>query len=112
MEMTEIMGPYEILDLEDGQSVTIRIRSYERGRILIHPRYQGAPSEKWIPALRVHMQEGVKAFPPMYYDLTSKTLQAQLMPFLAAPDFERFEFVITKHGVAPRARFTLERRRL
>ena len=109
-ELRELVGPYEILDLEDGASVTIRVTTYERGRILIHPRYTGAPPEKWIPVLRVHLPPGVKPYPPMYYDITSKTLTAQLWPMLAAPDQERFEYEITKHGVAPRARFTLERR--
>lgn len=103
-------GPYEILDLEDRQSVTLRVVSWERGSIIIHPRYRGAPAEKEIVALRLHLAAGVKPYPPMYYDVTSKTLQAQFMPYLMAADFERYEYVVTKYGVAPKARFTLERR--
>ena len=77
----------------------------------IHPRREGAPETVEIPVLRVHLAPGVKRCPPMYYDITQKTLAAQLLPFLTAPRFERYEYVITKHGVPPKSRFTLERER-
>lgn len=102
-------GPYELLDLPDRGEVSLKISSWERGSILIHPKYPGAPSEKLIEALRVHLMPGVKDFPPMYYDITSKTLNAQLLPLLSAADFKDYAYKIVKHGVAPRARFTLER---
>lgn len=102
-------GPYEMLDLPDRGSVTLKILSWERGSIVIHPRYPGAPAEKVIEALRVHLPADVKEFPPMYYDITSKTLNAQLLPLLSAADFKDYSYTIVKHGVAPRARFTLER---
>jgi len=102
-------GPYELLDLPDRGSVRFRVVSWEQGSILIHPRYEGAPEEKEIPVLRVHLAEGVKPYPPMYFDITSKTLMAQMLPMLMERGFERYEYVVTKYGVAPRARFTLER---
>jgi len=108
-ELRVLPGPYEIMDLRDRESVRLRIVSYEQGSITIHPRYEGAPPEKEIPVLRVHLAPGVKAFPPNYYDITSKTLIAQLLPLLYERGFENYEYVITKYGVAPRARFTLER---
>lgn len=104
-----IPGPYEMLDLGDNERVALKIRSFERGTMIIHPKYPGAPAEKEIGVLRVHLQEGVKPYPPMYYDITSKTLTAQLLPFLLEPGFERYTFTVTKHGVGPRARFTLLR---
>jgi len=100
------------MELADRQTVTLRIIAWEQGSIVIHPRYGGAPSEKEIPALRVHLWAGYKAYPPMYYDITSKTLMAQLLPLLLERGFENFEYVITAYGVAPRKRFTLERRPL
>jgi len=102
-------GPYEVLDLRDGETVRLRIVGWERGSMTIHPRYAGAPEEKEIPALRVHLAAGVKPFPPMYYDLTSKTLQAQMLPLLMERGYDLYEYVITAYGVAPRKRFTLER---
>jgi len=104
-----LMGPYELLDLPDRGSVRLRIVTWEQGIITIHPRYEGGPAEKDIPVLRVHLAAGVKALPPMYYDITSKTLQAQLLPLLLERGYERYEYVVTKYGVAPKARFTLER---
>lgn len=102
-------GPYELLELQDGESVDLRVRSWQRGTMIIHPKYPGAPAEKEIEVLRVHMQEGSKQYPPMYYDITSKTLNAQLLPFLLEPGFEAWSFRVTKHGIGVRARFTLQR---
>ena len=103
-----LQGPYELLDLPDRGSVRLRVTFWEQGSIVIHPRYEGAPAEKLVEALRVHLAPGVKEYPPMYYDVTSKTLMAQLMPLLLDRGFDRYTFVVTKYGVAPRARFTLE----
>jgi len=108
-ELRMLPGPYEILDLKDGESITLRIVGWERGKIIIHPRYPGAPPEKEIPVLRVHVTEDTKPYPPYYYDITAKTLQYQLLPYLLEPGYEKYLFKITKHGVPPRARFTLIR---
>jgi len=77
--------------------------------MVIHPNRGAGVTEKEIEVLRVHLAPGVKAYPPMYYDITSKTLQAQLMPMFYERGYENFTYVITKFGVAPMARFTLER---
>jgi len=108
-ELRPLVGPFEILDLADRGSVRLRVVSWERGTMTIKPRYPGAPAEKEIEVLRVHLAEGVKPYPPSYWDITSKTLEAQMLPLLLERDFPRYEYVITKYGVAPRARFTVER---
>jgi len=110
--LRRLVGPYEIMELADRQSVTLRVVTWEQGSIVIHPRYEGAPSEKEIPVLRVHLWAGYKPYQPMYWDITSKTLMAQLLPLLLERGFENYEYVITAYGVAPRKRFTLERRPL
>jgi len=104
-----LMEPYEILDLPDRGSITLRVVSWERGSMKIHPKYPGAPVEKEIPVLRVHLAAGVKPTPPQYFDVTSKTLSAQLLPYFLERGFTEYRYVITKYGVAPKARFTLER---
>ena len=106
--LRRLQGPYELLDLPDRGSVRLRVTYWERGSIEIHPRYEGAPASKEVEALRLHLAPGVKPYPPSYYDVTSKTLQAQLLPLLVERGYERYTFVVTKYGVAPRARFTLE----
>ena len=102
-------GPNEILELGDRESVSLRIVSWEDGSMIIHPKYAGAPPEKEIPVLRLHLAPGVKAYPPQYYDVTSKTLIAQFKPMLGEPGYDRFEYRITAYGVAPRKRFTVMR---
>jgi len=43
-----------------------------------------------------------------YWDITSQLLVAQMLPYLEGPGYKDKVFTITKHGVAPKARFTLE----
>jgi len=107
-ELPELQGPYEILDLPDRGSIRLRVRGWIHGRVTIHPKYPGAPEEKEVEALRLQLVEGYKATPPHYYDVTAKTLIYQLLPVLQRPDYSSFELGITKYGVAPRARFTVE----
>lgn len=108
-ELRRLPGPYEILELADRESKDLRVVSWERGTMEIHPRYPGAPETKEIPVLRVHVSADTKPLPPHYYDITSKTLTAQLLPFLLEPGFEKWTFRVTAYGVAPRKRFSLER---
>jgi hypothetical protein len=104
-EMPKLRGPYELLDLGDGESLAFVPVSWERGTMEINP----ASGAKTIGAVRIHLAEGAKTAPPNYYDITSKTLIAQLEPLLMLPDYDRYTYTVTKHGVAPKARFTLER---
>lgn len=108
-ELRRLAGPYEILELADRESADLKIVSFERGTMEIRPRYAGAPETKEIPVLRVHVTAATKPLAPQYYDITSKTLAAQLLPFLHQPGFEKWTFRVTAYGVAPRKRFSLER---
>jgi len=106
-ELRELPGPMEILDLADGETRSFRVTRWERGSTTITPRFPGAQGEKVIEVLRVHVTTDSKPTPPYYYDITSKTLQAQMIPYLSNRGFENLVFTVTKYGVAPRARFTL-----
>ena len=103
--MEALPGPYEILELEDEETLTTRVLRWTRGEVEIHPAYK--PAGKVIVAMRIHVPEADKTYFPFYWDVTSQTLVAQLLPYLEAPGYERRTYTITKHGVAPRARFTL-----
>lgn len=103
--MDRIPGPYEILELGDGESLITRITRWEVGEVEIHPSYK--PEGKFVAALRIHVPEDDKEYFPFYWDVTSQTLLAQLLPYLELEGFERRRYTITKHGVAPKARFTL-----
>jgi len=97
--------PYEIFELADGESRTMRVERWEQGLMTIHPRYPGAPEEKTVEALRLHIPPEIKPSFPHYYDVTAGRLKAQLLPILEAPGFEKLEITVTKRGVAPRAYF-------
>jgi len=103
--MEKLEGPYEILELEDEQTLTTKISHWAIGEVLIHPAYK--PDGKFIKALRIHVPEADKEYFPFYWDATSQTLIAQLLPYLEQPGYAQRTYTITKHGVAPRARFTL-----
>lgn len=105
--MARLNPPYEILQLADGESVSILVTSWEQGDLVIHPKYPGAPETKVIRALRVHVAPSVKATLPHYWDITSGTLIAGLIPYLARAGFETRVFRITARGVRPAKRFTL-----
>ena len=104
--MDRLEGPFEILELGDKETLTTRIMRWQIGEVEIHPAYK--PEGKWIKALRIHVPETDKQYFPWYWDVTSQTLLAQLVPYLERPGYELRTYKITKHGVAPRARFTLE----
>jgi len=99
--------PYEILELADGESWTGRILSWEQGDVVIHPRYPGAPEEKRIRALRIHVDPTSKPTLPHYWDITSGTLIAGLMPYVQLPAIADKRYRITALGVRPTKRFTL-----
>jgi len=97
--------PYEIFELADGESRTMRVEKWVRGLMTIRPRYAGAPPEKEVEALRVWVPPEIKPEFPHYWDITAGRLRAQLLPILKAPGFEKLEITVTKRGVAPRAYF-------
>jgi hypothetical protein len=101
-----IQSPYEILELGDGGKIVTPILKWEIGVMTINRRSDKVIKE--VQVLRIFIPHEVKPIFPDYYDLTSTTLIAQLLPQLQQPTFVNNVFTITKIGVAPRARFTLE----
>lgn len=101
-----VSGPYEILELADGQTLELEVEEWKVGKMLLTPKSTGV--EKVIKVLRVWVPKEKKDFFPYYWDITSQTLIAQLEPHLSRSDLRKYKYAITKHGVAPRARFTLE----
>ena len=99
--------PFEILELRDGETIRLRVVNFEFGEAVIHPRYAGAPAEKRIPVLRLYVPPEYKPRGPPYWDVTSKTLQAQLKPLLAELKASGKEFTITAFGAAPSKRFSV-----
>jgi hypothetical protein len=105
-QVKELPGPYEILELVDGESRELVITGFVVGSMVIRPPH--APNGKQITAVRVMVPKQIKPLPPYYWDITSQTLVAQVLPYLQAGGYVGKKFTIKKFGVAPKARFTLE----
>ena len=105
--MDLLKEPFEFLELADGKSITFAVNRFEEGDAVIHPLYPGAPAEKRIPVMRLHVPAEYKPIGVPYWDVTSKTLQAQLRPLLPGLIKEKGEVTITAHGSGPAKRFSV-----
>jgi len=101
-------GPYEILELLNGETIFIKPIAKEYGKVIIRPRWPGAPPEKEVLALRVFVDPETKPFFPYYFDLTSRRLVALLGPIIDRIIGEGVWLRITKRGTAPKAWFEVQ----
>jgi hypothetical protein len=108
MELPELPGPYEYWDMKDGETRKIRVLRWELGWTTIQPREQPPGTTKRVRVLRLHLPPDIKPTLPYYWDISSNHLREALMPYLTQPGYEKYTYVITKYGVAPSARFTLD----
>jgi hypothetical protein len=125
---TDLPEPYEFLDLEHAGSITLNITSYELGTGLIHPTaitprqvrlhmmqnglsappVEGTPITIRIPIIRVHGQRIDKPSPLSYWDISSKRLQADLLPRLQTRAGGVLSVTITATGYKPTKVFSVE----
>jgi len=80
--MAEIPGPYEILELADGESLIFHVLRFEEGTMVIHPTWPGAPESKEVEGLRIHVPATSKEWLPYYWDVTAAHLVGGLKPLL------------------------------
>jgi len=81
---------------------------YELGEIIIRPRWPGAPPEKVVLAMRIHVDPETKPYFPYYFDFTSRRGVAMLQPMIDRIIVEGLWLHICKRGVAPKAWFEIE----
>jgi hypothetical protein len=125
---TDLPEPMEFLDLEHAGSITLNIVSYELGTGIIHPTAitprqvrlymmqnglaappaAGTPITIRIPVLRVHGQRIDKPSPLHYWDVSSKRLQADLLPRLQTRAGGVLSVTITATGYKPTKVFSVE----
>ena len=96
----------EILELADGETKELHIDQWDIGEMDITPR-DGRPRRR-IRVLRIQVPPPDKPIGPGYWDITGQTLIEQLLPYLRGAAFQRKTYAVTKHGVAPQARFSLK----
>jgi hypothetical protein len=101
-------GPYEILELADGQSIEFSIVRYEVGLVTIRPRYLPAGEEKTIKAMRVYVKRADKPIGVDWWDITSQLLVAHLEGILKNVGKLPVRVRIKAFGYAPKKRFQVE----
>lgn len=124
----ELPGPYELLDLEHGNSITLSLTRGEMGEVAIHPKNitprhiylhmqqndlsapppPGMPVTVRIPVLRVHGTRLDEPSPLNYWDISSKRLQANLLPRLKAHEGGILTVTITSNGYKPTKVYSVE----
>ena len=125
---SDLPEPYEFLDLEHRCSITLNLQGYWLGTALIHPTaitprqvrlhmmqqglsappVAGTPITVRIPVLRVFGQRIDKPSPLSYWDISSKRLQADLVPRLQTRAGSVLSVVITATGYKPTKIFSVE----
>lgn len=105
-ELKIFESPFEILELEDRGVMDLEVVKWELGKTVIKTAI--VPEGKEIKALRVWVPKEKKPIGVDWWDITSQTLIAQLLPYLEKKAYREYIYRITKFGVAPKARFTLE----
>lgn len=126
--LPELAEPIELLDLEHGTAISLSIDRFEQGWTLIHPTaitprhvrlhmqqngltappVPGTPISVRIPVLRVFGTRLDKPSSLRYWDITSKTLQADLLPRLYAYMGGVLTVTLTANGYKPTKRYSVE----
>jgi hypothetical protein len=104
--MAELPGPYDIMELKDGEVREFTILKLVEGEMVIRPKYRPGPEEKRIRVWRVFVPRSDKAVGTDYWDITSQTLGYTLKGVVAGglPRRVRVKAV----GFAPAKRFQVE----
>jgi hypothetical protein len=120
--------PYEYVDLHHGESMMIRVTGYEQGMAIIHPttitprhirihmdQHQltepppaGTPIHNEIPVLRLTGERLDKPSPAHYFDISSKTLGADLMARFRGNVLLPVTITLTANGQRPSKRYSVE----
>jgi hypothetical protein len=101
-------GPYEILELADGQSIEFSVLRYEVGSVVIHPRWAPPGTERVIKAMRVYVPRSDKPIGVDYWDITSQLLVAHLEGILKSVGRLPIRVRVKAFGWAPKKRFSVE----
>lgn len=119
--------PYEYLDLHAGEVFMMRVTGYEDGSAIIHPKIPtarhvrqhmdqrgltepppaGTPISVETPVLRLFGERLDKTSPAPYWDVSSKTLRADLLARLDGGAQLPMILTLTANGHAPLKRYSV-----
>lgn len=120
--------PMEFMDLHHGETATLRVDRYEDGVATIHPvtvtqRHirqhmdqrqlelppaPGTPITVEIPVLRLFGMRLDKTSPAQYWDVSSKTLRADLLSRFTTSLSFPIVLTLTANGAKPHKRYSVE----
>ena len=100
-----LSGPMEILELNDGESISLHVTGWTLDDAIIRPAH--APQGKAIKVLRLNVLQTDKKSFPYYYDVTAMGAIAQLTPWLEKPGYEGKTFTLTAAGDGPKKRYSV-----
>jgi len=101
----ELVSPFEILEMRDGEVREFTVLRWEEGTLTIRPRYPGAPALKVVTGMRLFVPREDKPLGAPYWDVTSGTLRVQLKSIFETVPGPPWRLRIRKVGEAPKARF-------
>lgn len=120
--------PYEFVDLPPDESITIRVDQFQDGSAVIHPNATsprhiaihmqqrgltappppGTPIGIEVPVIRLFGERVDKTSVQRYFDVSSKTLRADLLARLTAGLTLPATIRLTANGHKPRKRYSVE----
>ncbi len=101
----KVASPFELLELANGESRTFHVTAWAKGITIIKPTW--FPQGKEVEILRIWVDPQQQPIGLTYWDISSKTLIAQLEPYLAKEDYRSFSYTITAFGEPPKKRYTV-----
>jgi len=101
-------GPYEVVEFQPNRPFVFRPVGWKIGKMVIMPKWPGAPPKKEIVAVRVFVTEDQKKTFPYYWDITPSRLVAQLASLLTRGVPEGYTIKIVRDIPGPSAHFTVE----
>jgi hypothetical protein len=126
--MALLHEPYEFVDLAHDNSMIIRVANFADGSAIIHPRNPtarhvrqhmtqnnlasvpepGTPISVEVPVLRLYGQRLDATSHAKYFDVSSKTLRADLLARFNAGVAFPLLITLSAHGHAPQKRYSVE----
>ena len=120
--------PMEFVDLAPGASMTLRVDMFRDGSAAIHPSHvttrhvrqhmdqrglteppaAGTPITVEVPVLRLWGQRLDQPSPAPYFDVSSKTLRADLLARFNGGAALPMTIALTANGVRPHKRYSVE----
>ena len=107
-KLEELPAPHEILEIKPGEPVRFKVVDWKLGKIVIVPRWPGAPPKKTIPCIRVYTTPKYKPTFPHYWDITPTRLVYQLGGLLTKGVEPGYLVEVTRDIPGPRAHFTVK----